>query len=340
MKTADVTDLAAEWITRCDAGLSPSDRARLEAWLGADPGHRATFEQLSAGWKKLDRPFEAGAADELLEELSVRAKRRKRRRTVRAGSALVLLVIAGFAWNFSRQGPETDAATAVASLPPSAPVMILPAHETLPDGTVVELKEGARILADFTPAERRVTLVAGEAHFQVTKDPARPFLVSAGGIRFRAVGTAFSVDLGATSVEMLVTEGRVAVEKPADNAANTTAESLGTVDAGSRVVVKIAVGAADIEPVAPAEVDSRLAWRAPRVEFTGTPLVEAIAALNHHALTRGTPRIVLGDPSLAPTRVSGLFRLDNTDAFVHLLHNGFAIEAESRGSEIVLYKAR
>jgi transmembrane sensor len=57
-----------------------------------------------------------------------------------------------------------------------------------------------------------VVLERGEAHFQVAKNPARPFVVVARGVEIRAVGTAFSVGLESTRVEVLVTEGQVAVE--------------------------------------------------------------------------------------------------------------------------------
>jgi transmembrane sensor len=45
----------------------------------------------------------------------------------------------------------------------------------------------------------------------VTKDPVRPFIVMAAGVAVRAVGTAFNVKLDSTAVEVLVTEGMVAV---------------------------------------------------------------------------------------------------------------------------------
>ena len=40
-----------------------------------------------------------------------------------------------------------------------------------------------------------------------------PFIVNAGGVEVRAVGTAFNVNLQSKSVAVLVTEGKVAVER-------------------------------------------------------------------------------------------------------------------------------
>ena len=140
-----------------------------------------------------------------------------------------------------------------------------------------------------------MTLRSGEAHFQVAKNPERPFVVRAGGVEFRAVGTAFAVQLSDTKVEMLVTEGSVAVERaaPAEIPAGTgavadpAAAPLVVVAAGNRVAVAWAkVGAFDqpqITPLSPTESDEKLAWRVPRLELNDTPLTEAIAAINRHS---------------------------------------------------------
>ena len=69
-------------------------------------------------------------------------------------------------------------------------------QRTLEDGSVVEsLNRGAEIAVNFTPGERRVALLKGEANFEVAKNKERPFIVSAGGVDVRAVGTAFNVRL-------------------------------------------------------------------------------------------------------------------------------------------------
>ena len=54
-------------------------------------------------------------------------------------------------------------------------------------------------------------LVRGEAHFVVAADASRPFVVSAGAVSVRAVGTEFVVRYSAREIGVLVTEGRVAV---------------------------------------------------------------------------------------------------------------------------------
>src|SRR5258706_3413361 len=57
------------------------------------------------------------------------------------------------------------------------------------------------------PNVREVALTRGEAWFKVAHDVRRPFIVSAGRIRVRAVGTAFSVRRHDDGADVQVTEG-------------------------------------------------------------------------------------------------------------------------------------
>jgi len=164
-------------------------------------------------------------------------------------------------------------------------------------------------------------LLAGEVHFQVTKDAARPFVVVASGVEVRAVGTAFSVDLGKHAVDVLVTEGRVAVTSPP--AAVEAAPAVAMVDAGQGTTVSLEVaGAAAVRSVPSGERRERLNWRVPLLEFSGTPLAEAIPMFNRH----GRRHLVL-DPALGRLQLSGTLRADDTDSLFILLRNEFGIIA-------------
>ncbi len=81
----------------------------------------------------------------------------------------------------------------------------------LADGSVVLLDTASEVRVDLNPSERHITLVHGKAHFEVTPDPSRPFLVDAGEGTVRAVGTAFSVYRQGSVVDVAVTEGKVEV---------------------------------------------------------------------------------------------------------------------------------
>lgn len=66
---------------------------------------------------------------------------------------------------------------------------------TLPDGTLVQVNAGSRLeiaRADFNKDKREVWL-EGEAFFEVTKDPERPFIIHSGDIQTIVRGTSFNV---------------------------------------------------------------------------------------------------------------------------------------------------
>lgn len=349
---AAIRDEAAAWKARADAGLTPQEEIDLRDWLQSDPRHGQALARFDAVWETLDRPHHAGAGDRLLLELKRRARRR-RTRLMSAMAGLGMLVLTGGLWRVaSRPGADDKAPVGTGPAEPVRSVLHLPNRQLLPDGTRVELRDDAAIAVEFDSRQRRVVLVRGEAHFEVTQDIARPFVVVAAGIKARAVGTAFSVQIRPDFVEVLVTEGKVAVDQaPAPlttytaSGPSSSPEQLALLQAGHRVVVDFEQAVAEppkVTVIHPDELDERLAWRAPRVEFTRTHLSDALAMLNRlaadsKAAGRQPVRFVLGDPDLAGVRVSGLFRADRTDAFLGLLWHGFGIVAETRSSgEIVL----
>jgi transmembrane sensor len=327
-------DAAAAWLARRDNGFSSAEKLQFEAWRAADPKHVAAVARLERSWGAMDRPLHTGSADEVLRGLETRARDRRRRRTgVSIASALVLMV-AGSLW----YAPQRTA-----TVSQSSGIVLVPAHRILPDGTTVEFKGSASIAVEFTMAQRRVTLNQGEAHFQVTKDASRPFIVAVDGIEVRAVGTAFAVERQSQRVEILVTEGRVAVAPRAvsapapDIAAASSSDTF--VYAGDCVAIALesrqVIGR--VSAVAADEIAERLAWRSLRLEFTGTPLAEAVKLMNRH----NRVQFVIEDASIAEEQVSGLFRADRTEGFIQALETGFDIKADRRGeNDVVLRRAR
>jgi transmembrane sensor len=226
--------------------------------------------------------------------------------------------------------PWRTAAPAVAVAAGGRAVVLQPEKRGLPDGTVVELKSGAAIEVRYDDALRRVVLRGGAAHFAVAKDAARPFVVAAGGLEARAVGTAFLVDPTAGGVAVLVTEGRVAVsraEAPAAIARRAEpVAQLTTVSAGEGVRLTPAAAAHAIEAVPATELSALLAWRVPRLEFADTPLDWVVTMFNTH----GGARIVLDDESVGAGRVSGVLRADDPESLFRLLEVEFGLKAEQR----------
>jgi transmembrane sensor len=276
----------------------------------------------------------AGAVSDVLREMNVRLRRQRRRRIQGVVASLALLFAIGLGWKLGVREPVAPPARGSV-----APIVSLPRTQTLADGTVVEFRSDAHIAVAFEESVRRVVLTRGEVHFKVAKNPARPFVVSAGGVDFRAVGTAFTVNLAEAKVEMFVTEGKVAVAAAPQS---TAVETPAVVEAGNHVLVAIdgtQRSTPVVTPVSPAQLNQRLAWRAPKLEFTATPLGEAVDTINQLAAGRA-PRIKLGNAALAEVRISGILRADNIETLVGLLEADYGIRADRNGdSEIILHKA-
>jgi transmembrane sensor len=233
-------------------------------------------------------------------------------------------VAAAFVLHFR---PAGEPRSAVASVPSAAAVIRSPETRTLPDGSIVELRPGAEIALEFGPAERRLMLQAGEAHFAVRSDPARPFVVMAAGVAVRAVGTAFAVSRTSHTVDILVTNGRVAVDTvPAAEASPAPRVTPVLLGAGESAVVRLADEAEpDVRTLSRSEQRDRLGWRVPMLEFARTTLAEAVPLFNRHAEAN-----LSFDPAVGGLRLSGTLRADDTDTLLTLLHNEFGLVDEAR----------
>jgi transmembrane sensor len=339
-----VEQQAAAWVLRCDRGLTPAEQDEFSAWLAAHPRHGAQLARHRRHWRRLDalaewRPEHAASPnpDLLAPPLRARLRRWVPAVVTLAGAAAAALAI--MLWR--SPGPRVDASVAPArELAANASTSAL---RVLEDGTKVELNRGAEFSVRYTPTERRVRLEKGEAHFTVTKNPARPFIVNAGGIDVRALGTAFNVRIDPAAVEVLVTEGTVQVDPAAAPDAAVTmappAAPIAVLEARQRAVVPLGQKAPppEVATLTPGEIERVLAWQHRLLDFNATPLNEIVGELNR----RNDIQLVVIDPELASIRVSATFRSDNIDGFVRLLEAGFGARAEKRGeTEILLRKAK
>lgn len=286
----------------------------------------------------LDWARSAGAVDPVLQAVEKHVAlntRRRRRVALGTAAAFALVAVAGLA--LRTRAPEPAAVAATISNPGSA-VVSQPERQVLADGSVVELRGDAALTIDFRPELRRVVLARGEAHFQVAKDAARPFVVEANGVGVRAVGTAFSVQIGTGAVAVLVTEGRVAVSPEATPEAP---KAPAFVDAGQRIAVEATattVVAPKAVPLTSDEIAEWLAWRVPRLEFNATPLAEVVALFNTHATGTARPHLVLGDAALAQLPLSGVLRADNLPVLLAILDSSYGLKPVPRADGALILK--
>ncbi|GAB2587492.1 FecR family protein [Spirosoma areae] len=134
-------------------------------------------------------------------------------------AAAVLLVL-GIGW-YALSVKRTS--TTLATLPQKITESISRENHTgrplslqLPDGSRVVLAPDSRVAfpKQFAAQVRDVNLT-GEAFFEVVRQPQRPFIVHAGNVNVKVLGTSFSVRAlgGNSEVNVAVKSGKVAVSK-------------------------------------------------------------------------------------------------------------------------------
>lgn len=167
----------------------------------------------------------------------------------------------------------------------------------LPDGSKVTLGPASAIALAFGAAERRLRLLEGEAFFEVTPDPARPFRVEADKVEAFVLGTSFDVRLDAQAVTVAVQEGIVGVASRSAGGSSL----IGRLEAGQ--AVRVAQGARIERSSEPPQLIA--AWRKGQLLSHDRPLREAVDQLRRYYA--GT--IVLTDDALAEQPVTGVYNL-------------------------------
>ncbi|MBL9186713.1 MAG: FecR domain-containing protein [Opitutaceae bacterium] len=329
---------AAEWVMRQDRGLSPEEQDAFLHWLATDPRHSVAMSRQRRAWEAFDRlaglqsSVQTLPDPDLLAPAAPHARRPARWRFAWVAAPLAAAAAVAFAiWSF-RPGPPASR-----EIPPNvsaALALVNPIEErVLADGSTVRLNRGAVVTVEFLPGERRVRLERGEAAFDVAKNATRPFVVVSSGVSVRAVGTAFNVRLGESAVEVIVTEGRVAVV--GDQASPDTLPP--TVDAGQRAVVPLTVGDSGpaVSTLSPDDLSRRLAWQPRMLSFSDEPLAAILKEFNRHnpiTLRLG------GEPALQGLRLTARFRSDNVEGFLRLLASDFGVKVQPGNEDEVLLR--
>lgn len=130
----------------------------------------------------------------------------------------------------------------VVSTPAAATTLV-----TLSDGTRVMLNANSTLEypASFDDAEVREVRLKGEAHFEVTKNPHRPFVVKAGEMQTQVLGTIFDVKAYRKDApKVTLMEGKVKVSN-ADTEVEMRPGQTATLQADKIVVSKASSSASD-----------------------------------------------------------------------------------------------
>jgi transmembrane sensor len=317
----DPLEVAAYWHGVFDDGApDAAQRERFEAWLAADPAHRAAYASVERAWTGMAN---AGVDDRILSmrRAALGAPRHARRAWIRptAIAALGLVAIALVVGIVFRPGPwgadhgDSEYVTQVGER----------SSITLTDGSAVVLDTNSRIKVAFDSQVRRVQLLAGQVWFEVAKNQPRPFVVEAGDRKVTAHGTAFDVRLDDHDrVQVTLIEGRVSVEalNPTGAGPNIPVEHEDLLPGDQLIVTGTRPATKRKTDVAKA-----ISWRDGQIIFDDDTLAAAVAEVNRYS----AKKIVLADPRLASLRMSGVFIAGHSDSFVETVTGNFPIKVTS-----------
>ncbi|WP_404478367.1 FecR family protein [Novosphingobium sp. BL-52-GroH] len=314
---------ATDWFVLMRGPDAEQHRVAFEQWLGRGALHRAAYNRVaqlySAGkqvnWDTLPEP------------------RRVRGAMMRTKfAALTCVAVVGFiGWRIlpvSVDLPEKASPPVVLATPKPATAYRTGPGEMqnvrLADGSGLTLDGNTLLIVTYGAGQRTLRLEYGRARFQVAHEK-RPFVVEAGSSKVIARGTVFDVSFeqsGSTRVQLL--KGVVdVISRHAGNPLDPV-----RLKPGERVSFRDQSPPGPVLKATPAEGN----WALGLTEFNAEPLAKILAQANRTAPLR----IVLTDPSLGETRVSGAFRLDDPEKLAQSLGMLLDLQVRKEGNTITL----
>lgn len=277
----DIRERAVRVLESLMSDMLPGDTEdKIREWFGSGNQRAAkeeAFEKVFFNRVKEDlAPDESvyRSLEEIKRRLGFPEEKKRipfRRVMLRAAAVLApVLILAASVFLFVRPGVGD---------PGTAPVLAEIAvgvgehkHIVLPDSSEIWLNESSRVVypEDFT-GDRTIAL-DGEAYFSVKNLDDSPFVVNAGGLSVKVVGTAFNVRAYETETSAAVTLGSGRVEVLADRA-------LYTLDPLDRLELEKETKEVVVSHVGQGDVSS---WRRKYLYFEYTPLDEVLTSIGQY----------------------------------------------------------
>lgn len=301
---------AALWLARMQSSdATEHDRQRFQNWLKADPAHVTAFEEMRALWSDLGNIELLPATDK---------KRDGSGRAILAG--LTCIGVIGLSLLYAHQRGFIDQWQADYYTEVGETRLL-----KLDDGTNISMNTDTAITVHYSDRERRISLLRGEAYFDVAKNPSRPFVVDDGSLTAKALGTHYSVRTasGALPREVQVEEGRVEVATGDEVTVLTPGEAATLGQDGKLLRSR-------------KDVANSMAWREGKLVFSGQPLREVLEVLAQYR--RG--RILVLDDRAAEQRVSGIFDLKNTDQALNILVDSLPVTVSRLSGMLIIVRSR
>ncbi|SDJ67967.1 FecR family protein [Microbulbifer yueqingensis] len=306
----DQLDQACAWIARLRSdAISATEKREFASWLNASPLNRRAFDEMTELWGDLGALGHM-PVDELFPESRPSTPPSPSRAPRKTGdfsgsgftqwllggglvaACLVVTLWVGNQWLAGDARSQQVYATAVGET----------RTVTLADGTKVQLNTNSELRVSYSRDERQTALLRGEAYFDVVRQTARPFTVTAGKASIRVLGTEFNVERNRDNTRVSVTGGVVAVSE------SSSASGLQPESVKLAKNQKVSVSGRGISPVSSTSADEALDWTRGVLVFDRTPLNEALEELNRYLKVPAA-----AESSVRERKVSGTFELSDPD---------------------------
>jgi transmembrane sensor len=315
---------AAAWFTEFRAGdVTPGTRAAFDEWLRQSPQHIQAYLEVAAGWAELPTADPEGRIDvqalvarareshdenvvtlPRADKSGLRSNPRSRARALAASLALISILSGAAAWVWLYRADTYSTGIGEQRT------------LVLADGSTVILDALTTVRVGFSKTVRAVDLVKGQAYFDDTYDPGRPFVVRSDGATIRAIGTQFDVHRQQNGMVVTVVEGKVAIAEPSqvqvpDPDAGLSSITYDRASVRPRSLAHVLVSAGEqvtltaqlIRKPEQVDVSAATAWVQKRLVFDNTPLEEVAAQFNLYS----SRRLVIVDPALRSVGISGVY---------------------------------
>lgn len=299
-RTSQIEDEAALWlVTLAEA---PGDTAladEFETWRRRSPHHAAIWERTARAYDLIGRSAPQhrdrwGDDDHRPTSLrdgttmggpgSARGGRVRRVAGIAAGlGVLAMVVLLTVIQGGTPFRPSADYATATGESRSIA----------LADGSTIYLGPHSAMNVVLSAQERRVTLVEGQAYFEVSADAGRPFLVRSGDTTVTVLGTAFDVERTGTGTVVTVRHGKVRVD-------DTSSATQVDLTAGDWIMA----GQATSDQGSGQAADAG-SWMRGQLVAHGRPVADVIGSLDRYF----SGVILIADGSIPSRLVTGLYDL-------------------------------
>ncbi len=314
-----IQQAAVDWFVRLQGEASLEDWTAFQAWLEATPAHAAAYQIVETLWVELEdeslaEPMAAATPDNVVA-LPQRQQRPKGRwlwvsgAAAAAAAAAVVLALAPqlMAPSFTDYATQRGQTREIA----------------LADGSRLTLGSATALRVRLSPKQRDVTLVEGEASFDIAHEADRPFVIGVADRQVRVLGTEFNILSHANRLAVTVRRGVVAVS------------------GGSEPEVRLVKGQqlTHIQNTATSSVrrvdpDTAFAWKSGKLVYRDAPLTEVAADLNRYVATP-----IRVDPSAASVKVSGVLLIDKEAAMIRRLEL-FAPIVSQVSPDLIVLKAK